>query len=540
MRSRNSWLLAMTGLTFVAVGVWLLLMGSGMTSAQVEDYNYIGASECGSCHRSLERDHEESAHGLTLQDAQRDQERILASFAQDEAVRTVTLPGEDEARPFTADDIAYVVGAGGRIQRYLYEAGRDEWYVLPAEWDVEAGAWQPLTLAENWPDPAYDWAQNCAYCHVTALDIEDGDWEEDGVQCEACHGPGSEHAYLADEAGSRASDEELAALRGAINNATDPQVCGQCHSSGVGADNHPYPVGYLPGLNLSEYFTLHLPDDSAHWYPSGHGRTANMQYNEWSSAGHSRALANLLESGAEIDTECLACHSADYAYTQRLIELVDEEEREGDPPDLPTAETAQHGVTCASCHNPHIETELPANLIEATDTLCISCHSTANFSGEGIHHPVREMFEGTTLIENIPGRENAHFIVEDGPTCSTCHLPVVPIPGDTRVSHALRIVAPGDALDVEGLTDTCSACHTEAATPQALQQLIDDIQTDARQRIETARANVGETTPDWVVQALDFVEGDGSEGIHNYAYADALLDAVYIELGLFDAAEETE
>ena len=64
-------------------------------------------------------------------------------------------------------------------------------------------------------------------------------------------------------------------------------------------------------------------------------------------------------------------------------------------------------------------------------------------------------------------------------------------------------------------------------------QLIDVIQRDTQERIETARGFVSESTPPWVIRALDFVEGDGSLGIHNYTYSDALLDAVFDALNLF-------
>ena len=58
-----------------------------------------------------------------------------------------------------------------------------------------------------------------------------------------------------------------------------------------------------------------------------------------------------------------------------------------------------------------------------------------------------------------------------------------------------------------------------------MQELIDDIQNNTHTRIDTARAAITDTTPAWVITALDFVERDGSYGIHNYAYSDALLDA---------------
>jgi cytochrome c peroxidase len=87
--------------------------------------------------------------------------------------------------------------------------------------------------------------------------------------------------------------------------------------------------------------------------------------------------------------------------------------------------------------------------------------------------------------------------------------------------------------DTPELTDTCSSCHAEQATPDAMRQLIEDIQANTQRRLDAARAAVTNTTPAWVTQSLDFVEGDGSLGIHNYEYTDTLLDAVDAELGLF-------
>ncbi|MFN8375102.1 MAG: cytochrome c3 family protein [Anaerolineae bacterium] len=511
----------------------MLVFDGRLVYSQGEDLEYVGSRECTSCHRSIVSTHRESSHALALQDVQERKEPILADFSQGEDLRTVTLPGETTARPFTADDIAYVVGAGQRVQRYLFAVDRHDLVVLPAEWNVETQSWQALPLAASWPDPAYDWEQNCAGCHVTGLDLERERWEEEGVQCEACHGPGSEHASLADDAGSRPDDSELAELRAAINPAIDPQTCGQCHARGTGADNRAYPVGFMPGTNLSDVFTLFSPDDTAHWYATGHAQQPNMQYNEWLTTGHAQSLVNLLGSGETVDATCLNCHSSDAAFVTRRNAEVQAGTREGEPLTALTAETAQYGVGCVSCHNPHGEAEQPAHLTEEPYTLCVSCHSDTAEDGT-IHHPVQAMFEGLPLIEGIDGVESAHFIAEDGPDCVTCHMPSVPTTEGLRVSHTSSPILPGAALNVEGLTDTCSACHEDIGEPALLQQLIDDVQTDTRTRLDAARAAVTPTTAPWVTQALDFVEGDGSLGIHNYAYTDTILDAVFVELGLFD------
>ncbi len=542
MRQSKILLLLISGVMLLACGIGLLAFGeTTIVFAQAGESDYIGVRECSSCHRTMVREHAETAHGLALQDVERDKDPILADFDEGEAVRTVTFPGEDEPRAFTDDDIVYVIGSGKRVQRYLYEVERRVYMVLPAEWNVETGEWQPLSLAGNWPDPAYDWAQNCAYCHVTNFDAERGRWDDDGVQCEACHGPGSVHAELAGDVRGDPTDEDLAAVRAAINPGIDPQICGQCHSRGTNADGLPYPAGYVPGAELSEFITLFSPNDAAHWYPMGHASGANMQYNEWSNTGHVTSLSNLLANANadEVDSSCLTCHSGDYAYTQSLIAAVRAGERTGAAPASLTPDTAQYGVGCTSCHNPHSDAGLPANLVQETYPLCTSCHSTENYTGEGVHHPVREMFEGIQVLPQVSSRPSDHFLNMEGPTCQTCHLPVVPVETYfTRASHAFKPVLPAETADFAGLVDSCSGCHEDAVSPELIQKLIDDVQTDARTRIDAARAAVNAGTPPWVIEALDFVEGDGSLGIHNYAYADALLDAVFAELDLFPATGE--
>lgn len=536
MQQRPILLLLTFGLMTVLVGAVMLFFGSSVALAQDRGKaEYIGTDECRSCHRSVTQGHSSTFHARTLQDVKRSKEAIKADFNQGEDLRMVTFPNETVARPFTINDIALVVGSGKRVQRYLYEVDRRVYQIFPAEWNVETNSWQPLNYAAAWPDPAYDWGQNCVYCHVTGYDAERGRWKEEGVQCEACHGPGSIHQQKADDAGRNADDAELAELRGAINPAVDPQVCGQCHARGTSASGQPYPTGYFPGSSLEESYTLFPPDDNAHWYSSGHALQANMQYNEWLLTSHASSLTNLKNSGETIEESCLTCHSADYAYTSGLIAAVQAGGRAGTAPEMPTGETALFGVTCISCHAPHSKDERPAQLINEPYPLCVSCHSNTGITN-GVHHPVQEMFEGIQIVPEVKARPSDHFVDTSGPDCQTCHLAAVPVEGTARMNHLMKPLLPGAALNIKGVIDTCAQCHDEI-DPPTMQKLIDDIQRDTKARIEQARAAVNASTPEWVITVLDFVEGDGSSGVHNYAYADELLDAVFAEMGLFPQAQ---
>ncbi len=501
---------------------------------------YVSARRCFACHRDVGQPHFSSPHALTVQDP--DEEVIVADFEQAADLLTLQLPGADEARPVTVDDLAFVVGTGTYAQQYVVaEEGEDgtRYWVLPALWDATAGAWQPWRADETWPGDAFDWTQQCAGCHTTGLDVEAGEWLEPGVHCEACHGPGSHHLMALQEFGNTDDPEELAQIRASIVLSPDAQICGACHSQGEGPDDHPYPVGYLPGGSLlaRDVFEPYPPDDEGYWWPSGHGRQKYMQFNEWLNSGHPRALQVVRANNAAEDG-CLVCHSADAAFTQRLIDAAEAGERPGPAPEPASLETARFGVTCSSCHVIHLppdegdDAANPFMLTMAAYEQCTACHQDTDITA-GIHHPVMEMFEGIEVVDEVDGLPSAHFTSPEGPKCVTCHMPRVPVEDmGSRASHTFHIVEPGASLDVEGLGDSCSVCHIEQASPAALQALIDDIQSNTQDRINAARDAIGEDTPEWVVRALDFVEGDGSRGVHNYAYTDRLLDAIELELGL--------
>jgi hypothetical protein len=279
---------ALIALLFIAMGALLIVITS-ISYAQEDDppeKEYVGVGECSDCHRDLSRPHEESPHGLALIDAgdEDNEDFIVGDFDADEATRTVTFPDGD-SRPLAKDDIAFALGMGRYVQRYLYEIGENDYAVLPVEWNVAAQIWQPYGSVEVWAtSPAQNFGQSCAGCHTTGYNVETAEWVDPAVQCEACHGPGSVHIEQADEAGNRANDEELAAIRGAIVRSPDAQICGQCHSQGIEpTTNHPFPLTYKPGENLlaEDTFVLAANDSTDHWWASGHAAHINMQFNEW-------------------------------------------------------------------------------------------------------------------------------------------------------------------------------------------------------------------------------------------------------------------
>jgi len=547
----------LTSYTLLITGFCLIVI-SGMVMAQDDEMpepEYAGSRECRDCHRQIASAHGDTSHALTLVEIEEDMDPeenpVVADFAVGEDMRNVEFP-DGETRPFTVDDVAFTLGAGVHIQAYLYAeetAPTEEddepgvaYRVFPAQWDAVNEAWITLDIAENWSDDGYLFGPNCAGCHTVGLDVTDYSWEEEAVMCESCHGPGLEHVEAADDAGGSIDDEERALIYDSINFGLDGQTCGQCHARGTSTDGiHPFPVNFYPNtMALSDVFELADPESDL-FYPTGHAQLPNMQYNEALISSHPQSLTDIRDS-ENFSAECLSCHSV----TERLIELRQSNE-DIDPETidpLAIVDANPHGVTCASCHDSHMviedsddedaegeETTMmpPANLIQASYALCTDCHSDPDAS-DGVHYPTQQVFEGVSLLDNIEVDPGVHFSAEDGPTCSTCHMPNISTYLGERHSHTFNIVAPGAALDIETLQDSCSSCHDEG--PEALQQLIDDIQNDTLARIDIARNAITDDTPQWVSTALDIVERDGSAGIHNYVYTDELLDSVEAQLNL--------
>jgi len=123
------------------------------------------------------------------------------------------------------DDISYVVGGYKWKARYLNDEG---YFITSAppgapgnnQYNVMTGRWVAYEAGKVKP---YD----CGRCHTTGYSPEGhqdnkpgivGSWVLEGIQCEACHGPGSRHA-----------DSQSAAD---IQVDVSAAACGKCHVRG--------------------------------------------------------------------------------------------------------------------------------------------------------------------------------------------------------------------------------------------------------------------------------------------------------------------
>ena len=166
-------------------------------------------------------------------------------------------------------------------QRYWKKQG-DDYFVLPAQWDVRHKVWRPYHVqpGTDWWVPHYPAEQEarptgplCDGCHSVNYDIKTHAVTEWNVGCERCHGAGG--AHVARPVKSNIVNPAR------LDDVRANDVCIQCHSQGRPRANpiegryYDWPVGYQPGDRLSATWELeehrlgentftHWPDGSAH------------------------------------------------------------------------------------------------------------------------------------------------------------------------------------------------------------------------------------------------------------------------------------
>ncbi len=313
----------------------------------------------------------------------------------------------DPLLTFPLDAVSFVYGSKWK-QRYFTKVG-DDYFPLPAQWDVRNKRWRPYLVQPN-----TDWwvqffpADNmkrptgplCDGCHSVNYNIETKAVTEWNVGCERCHGPGSEHAQWPRKA-TIINPKRMDAVR-----ATD--TCVQCHSQGrplqdpIAGQHYDWPVGFHQGLDLKDFWQLEdykLGDTTFTAFADGTGHKNRMQGNDFVQS---------------------------VMYTK--------------------------GVTCASCHDVH-GTPNNADLVKPLKELCLTCHAPNSRNG-----PRGASIEAHTQ----------HQRGSSGSDCVACHMPQIQQTiADVNVrSHTFRFITPG-MTDQLKIPNPCTSCHTNRDTTWA-------------------------------------------------------------------------
>ena len=293
---------------------------------------YIGSDVCRSCHLEHYDSWKMTLHSRMLQDAKANADAIITDI-NPEIIRADLKKIEkklkvpvDQVHIPKVEDILYTIGSQWK-QRYLIRKD-GKLFIAPVQFNLETGRWV------NYHDHDWQkrpWLKKCGGCHATGVDLEKNSFNEPGVGCEACHGPGSHHAALPKTAlfEKRATIVNPAKLTGGVA----VQICGSCHNRGKSTQvkGAGWPVGYTPGKALESYYrsTSYEAGDVKHVYANEFSKGHHQQYIDWKQSAHFR-----------------------------------------------------EGVTCVSCHSVHqLGNTVRGQTKEAGSKSCLTCHEVINKTG---------------------------------------------------------------------------------------------------------------------------------------------------------------
>lgn len=270
---------------------------------------YKGNMMCKMCHNGLEKHKpiieafDKTAHPKALQKASAEG----------------AIVGDFSTNPlFKKEDVAWVLGKGRNKQAYLDA----NFKVFGAMWDVKEKKWKKAQEADG--------LTQCIACHTTGFDPATKKWIQDGVTCEACHGPGGDHIGKMGNKAFIVNPKNLDPVKKGM-------ICGQCHSAGKDPTGKlPHPVGFRPGMDLTKTFVdakPTAPGDNQQYSEHLQSKHAQVGTNcTTCHSPHSNGATGKSQLKTPVNEQCLACHAA------KIVDMKTH------------APQAAPDATCATCH----------------------------------------------------------------------------------------------------------------------------------------------------------------------------------------------
>ncbi len=375
--------------------------------------DYVGAEACAKCHADTYHQWAHSLHSKMMQPAT--ERSVEGDFAQGKIVlrgSTYVLQHRDRNYYITESDstgepqkrrVEYTLGSR-RVQQYLSTLPDGRIIVLPPTWDNIAKKWShDIDIQNPEEDPGAQvqiWNKTCYSCHVSQ-EQKNFDpqkmryhttWQDFGINCERCHGPGKEHVARATGAKLTNADRALVAKTivnpARLDSTHSTMICAQCHSF-----RDIYVDGFKAGMNYYDFFLpvmeYRLPssDDPAFW-PDGRPRwLSNNAVALWQSQC-------FLKGGAT----CGTCHSHPHNINVN-----------GNQP-----LRLDNDAPCLRCHTA-IAARIPAHTHHrpnSSGSSCLECHMPATVIG------INARLRDHSMSIPVPENTIRHGIPN---ACNLCH-----------------------------------------------------------------------------------------------------------------------
>ena len=253
--------------------------------------SYIGAERCAACHADVFDNWRATGHPAKLRTAKEAREAGIQK------------PGYVKSW----DDILFVVGGFKWKARYVDQQG----FIITESPDGKIKGKNQFNLETeefvNW-NPGKKSPYDCGSCHTTGYKKEGnqlgkpgliGTWAFNGIQCEACHGPGSAHT---DKPGKGNIKVDKAAA-----------ACATCHRRGNDMSVIPAkPSGFVD--HREQYQELLQGPHKNMACVSCHDphKRAKLEMKATCQSCHSKQIADYMDSKHQkAKVKCVSCHMPD-------------------------------------------------------------------------------------------------------------------------------------------------------------------------------------------------------------------------------------
>jgi tetratricopeptide (TPR) repeat protein len=288
------------------------------------------------------------------------------------------------------EKVDYIVGSGQHTNSHIYSVN-GYLFQMPMTFYAQKGKWDLPPGFEDGHNTRFSRTigLECMSCHNALPDFAMGSENKfskipDGITCERCHGPGSIHVQQK-QAGiiidtSKQIDYSIV-NPGKLSSDLQFDVCQRCHLQG----NTVLQPGksfydFRPGMQLSDVMTVFMP-----------------KY-----------------KGAE-DEFIMASHAERLKMSACFLQVQNNQPKD-------TLHPYRNGLTCVTCHNPHITVRQTGN--EKFNSACSDCHQSGSQKSK--------LKQCSDTPSHLQATNN---------NCVSCHMPrsgSIDIPHVTVHDHWIR------------------------------------------------------------------------------------------------------